>query len=390
MRLLATGDVHIGAGYGHRVDALADTETILDQIAAAAREHEVDAVLLAGDVFHRPKPTPAELHVFARFAAKLDRMGLPVVAVLGNAGHDQMGTDLPTALELFDTVRVSRIPERISLDGVDVVTLPSVPIARLAARYGFDGDRGEVNEAAAVLLVDAARELRAEVPAGRPCVLLGHWSVSGAALPNGLPVADLHEPVLDAGALDEIRFDAVVMGHIHRGQAFSDRGFYVGSPMCHDFGEAGFDHGVWILDVNEDEASVEFVPLVDRRFVTVAVDLAADLDYMGLDETDAIAVEIFMHLPLTDAVVRVSYTATEEQHRRVDHQALLAMLADNGVHRVHGGIAWSPVRAVRARVQGMDESLDPAEAVDAWCAANDVDADPLHELTRGYLEKAAA
>lgn len=402
-RLLACADLHIGAGADHRGDHLADQELVLDQIVDVARGGDCDALLLAGDVFHRPKATPAELHVFARFTRRLADAAIPTIALLGNAGHDQLGVDQPSALELFQSpwLRVSRTPELVKAAGdVAVCTLPSVPVSRLVATVG-GGDRGEVNELAARLLVEAAAGLRAQVPDGWPCVLVAHWSISGAALPSGLPVADLHEPVLDGDALADLGFDAVVAGHIHRAQPLAGRcAFYCGSPMTHDFGEAGCEHGVWIFDLEElaggSEDPPEFVPLADRRFVTVAVDVAAaamDAGNSSLDETDLVAAAITEQLPLDDAVVRVTYAATEEQHRRVDHQALLGFLGEAGVHRVYGGLHWQPVRASRARVEGVDETLDPSEAVSLWVAANDVDAaraDGLHRLTRDYLEGIAA
>lgn len=413
-RLLCTADLHIGAGSDHRGDALADQEHVLDQIVEQARAHDVDAVLVAGDVFHRPKPAPAELHVFSRFARNLERAAIPTIAILGNAGHDQLGADLPSALELFqsDWLRVSRAPELVKAAGdVAVVTLPSVPVSRLVALRG-GGDRTETNELAATLLVEAAAELRAQVPEGWPCVLIGHWSASGASLPNGLPVATLTEPVLPIEELEAQRWDAIVLGHIHKGQRFGSHPFgrwtalYCGSPMTQDFGEGGFEHGVWLLDLEElsgeSDALPEFVPLTDRRFVTVNADLTnvgAAIEIttpedgfdrrIDMDETDYIAALITEELPLTDAVVRVSYRATEEQHRRVDAAALTGFLDEAGVHKLYGGIKWEPVKGARARVEGMDEQLDPLAAVDAWCKANDVDDTPglqLARLTTSYLE----
>lgn len=448
--IVAAADLHVGAGSDHRVDALADQEHVLNQLAECAIARDLDLVLLAGDVFHRPKPTPAELHVFDRFARQLADAGIPTVAILGNAGHDQLGTDLPSALELFASpwLRVSRVPEVIRCVGdVAVCTLPSVPISRLVAMRG-GGERAETVEIATMLLLEAAAELRSQVPAGWPSILMGHWSVSGASLPNGLPVSTLTEPVLPVDELERLGFDAIVMGHIHRGQLYGQgTTLYTGSPMVHDFGEAGFEHGVWILDFpggsssngatsNGDGPSEEhrlhqvgdagstpasrFIPLVDRRFVTVNVDLAKGVSEPGslrkseasspvpdgivegaatgpgsltsLDETDLVNAAIAEQMPLHDAVIRVTYRATEEQHRRVDHGAVQALLDDAGVHKVYGGIHWDPVREDRARAAGVDEQLDPISAVTAWCGANDIAEQPalaLEHLTLEYLEAAA-
>lgn len=384
-RILAVSDLHCGAGGNHRRDHLADQEAVLEQIVEHARG--CDLVLIAGDVFHRPKPTPAELHLFGRFVRALDAAGVPAIAVHGNVSHDQVNGDEPTALALFasDGFRVSRHPELFAAAGISVVTLPSVPVHRLIA--ATDGrDRDEIHEWAAVMLVDIARDLRDQTFDDRPCVLLGHWHTTAALAPNGYAVPDFfHEPILETADLAAIGFDHVVLGHNHRPQTFVG-GFHVGSPMVMDFGEAGFEHGCWIFDT-DDPSEPEFVPLADRAFVTVDVDL--ELECVNVpDKTDVVAARIAERFPLTDAIVRVTYKATEEQHRRVDHPALLRLLDDAGVHRVHGSIRWEPVRETRARVEGIDETLDPAEAVQAWCDANGVDgerAEALHALTREWL-----
>jgi hypothetical protein len=164
--------------------------------------------------------------------------------------------------------------------------------------------------------------------------------------------------------------------------------------MTHDFGEAEFAHGVWILYIDEmpgdPDMAPEFVPLADRRFVTVRV-RADCASYFG-DETDVIGNAITLQHPLEGAVLRVAYRATEEQHRRVDHRALAALCEDAGVHRVYGGFHWEPIRTTRARIDGVDESLSPLDAVAMWCDANDLDDDArraLGTLTRDYLETAA-
>jgi hypothetical protein len=63
-KLLCFGDLHLGAGsdYGAEPgDRLRDQQDVLAMIVQLANENEVDAVLFAGDAFHRRRPTPAEM-----------------------------------------------------------------------------------------------------------------------------------------------------------------------------------------------------------------------------------------------------------------------------------------------------------------------------------------
>src|ERR1019366_3145593 len=133
--------------------------------------------------------------------------------------------------------------------------------------------------------------------------------------------------------------------------------------------------------------------LTDRHFVTIDHDLTDEVEAYHLgatDETDAIASSIAAEFPLADAVVRVRYRASEEQHRRVDQPALLRLLEDAGIHRLYGGLVWEPVRENRTRAEGLDESLPPLDSVALWMtAAGEDDGGLLMALTAAYLETLA-
>jgi exonuclease SbcD len=388
-KILATGDLHLHEWPGLApVDRLADQETVLDRIVDLARQHGVDAVLIAGDVFHRPQPSPRVLQAFRRFAGELAHYGREVVAITGNASHDIENADRFCALELFDDiVSVHRTPGVWLGPGVEVACLPSVPVARLVAMYG-GGDRDELNADAADLLLRVAADLRAQIREF-PAILLGHWSVSGASFPNGLPVDAAREPVIPADGLADLGFDYTVFGHIHKAQEIPD-GFYVGSPMPLDFGEAGIgNHGVFILDTNErevvDAKGAQFVPIESRRFVTLDLD-ADDLagDVVKLYNGDGT-------VELEDAIVRVRYTATAEQARGIDNADIRATLVDAGAARVT--IEPDIVREDRARVQGLDDQLGELDAVDMYVSAQEWEserADRLRTVTGELLEGASA
>lgn len=406
MKALAFGDLHL------RTDRLDDQTWTLTQIAQLAFDRDVDLILLAGDIFHRPRPAPAELHVFRNFLRALEALEIPAVAIHGNLSHDLESADAPSALELFasDWFRVARVPELVRAAGdVAVCCLPSVPVHRLVAAQN-GGDRSALYREAADALVEVARGLKAQAPEGWPTVLLAHFAVSGASLPSGLPTDTMGEPVLPLPDLEALGFDAIVLGHIHTGEMLIDVpgqawAGYTGSPLCLDHGEARMPHGVLLLELGENHGPVvEHVLLEHRRFVTVAVDLTGDAARIevttpedgydrrvDLDETDFIVAMISEELPLTDAVVRVRYRATEEQHRRVNQQALRGFLDEAGVDRVQ--ILPDLVRVNRVRAEGFDETLGPLDALTAWARANDVDEAPtaaLSDVTAGYLEQVTA
>lgn len=385
-RFLCTGDLHLGAGsdYGREPgDRLRDQERVWARVLELAAEHDVDAVLFAGDAFHRRRPTPAEMIAFQRplqaFAAEHD---IEVVAIVGN--HDCEAAHLPTALDVFGREvdlyaqpGVWLAPDR----GAAVACLPWSPVARLVAtRNG--GDRDELNREAAGLLVAAARGLRAQIPAEQPAVLMGHWHVNSATTVSGRGAPEIftHEPLLDYSALEELGFDAIVLGHNHMPQMLGQSGFHVSSPSPVNFGEGESPHGCWLLDLGEGRSGATFLPVESRPFVTLALEPGdGDAGMLWPEMWDG---------SLEGAVVRIRYQATEEQARRVDQAALRDALYRSGAHKVFAILA-DVIRESRARVAGVDEDLAPLSALDLWLEAEQLNGwqgDALRALTAGYLE----
>jgi exonuclease SbcD len=398
VRVLCAADLHLHDWPGLApVDRLADQDAVLGQIVELTADRDVDAVLLAGDIFHRPHPTPRVLDVFDRFVRRLVKVGpLDVVAICGNASHDIVNAEEYAALELFDDlITVARGPRVINVRGAAIACLPSVPVSTLVAARG-GGDRDEVNQDAALLLLETARELRAQIPDGTPAVLAAHWSVSGAAFPNGLPVDAAREPVLPLGELERLDYDAIVLGHIHRYQRLATIAddpicplFYCGSPLPLDFGEAGYPHGVVILDVGGDALVDEFVPLESRPFVTLDADITGDTETTGLAYLDVGAA--WNDEMAGGAIVRARIRATEQQWRRVDAHAIQSGLLDSGAARVV--IQPDIVREDRARVEGLDEAVTELDAVGLYIDAQQIDegrGEQLRDLTTSYLEASAA
>lgn len=391
-RILATGDLHLGASpdfgrapYGPE-SRLADQARVWETVWDIARAERCALILFAGDAFHRRRPPPSEIVAFQH---AIDH-AIPLIAIDGN--HDVTSPDLPSALSIFhddidERFRVSRAPEVIDVAGVSVATLPWTPAARLiASRDG--GDRDEANQDVAQILLDIARQLRDECPAGKPAILMGHWAVSGAALPAGMATDELREPVIPADELNLMGWDAIALGHIHRRQTIGRPStFYVGSPAVVDWGEAGQPHGVTIVDLDRSDAITTFVEIDDRPFVTLDADLSDDpVVYEEMLRGD------WSHADLmSDAVVRFRYHATREQAARIDNREIAQALLDAGAWRVF--VQPEIARQDRARVEGLDDNLAPQRALDLWLDVQALDdttmAGRVRAQAAAYLEQVA-
>ena len=377
MKLLACSDFQLGAGadYGAAPGSrLRDQSEALGRLAGIALEHEVDAVVFAGDAFQHRRPAIDELLVFRKWVRALGACDIPVFAIPGN--HDVLGPGRATTLDLF----VDDLDLRVRPGAWPTVrehgTLAALPWAHPAT---FRIERGDSPRRMAAALLDIAAGLRAECSS--PAVLVTHWAVSGSALPSGLPASALREPVLPSADLLAQDWDAVIAGHVHRPQRIDHpeiggTGIVVpGSPAVCDFGEAEHEHGAWLLDLSS--GTLDFVPIAGRPFVTL------DLEWRRGGTWPP-------QLPgsVEEAVVRVRLRLQEgDQPSLAD---LRRELLSAGAHKVWA-IQPEYERAVRAEAQGLREDEGPLELFDRWLASQEStgeeSARALREQAAAYLEE---
>src|SRR5579859_1326276 len=93
MRILHTSDWHVGKVLKGR-DRHDEHVAVLGSLVRAAREHEADLVLVAGDLFESTAPNPRAQGLVMRTLLDLRQDGRQVVAIAGN--HDNAA--------LFDAV----------------------------------------------------------------------------------------------------------------------------------------------------------------------------------------------------------------------------------------------------------------------------------------------
>ena len=85
MRFLHLADLHLGKQMND-VSLLSDQEAVLQQIVSIAENEQVDAVLIAGDVYQRSSPQAEAMALFDAFVSGLAARGMRVYVISGN--HD--------------------------------------------------------------------------------------------------------------------------------------------------------------------------------------------------------------------------------------------------------------------------------------------------------------
>ena len=260
MKFLHVSDLHLGKRL-HGCALTEEHDGILEQILALANRPDVDAVLIAGDVYNRAQPQPEAINQFSRFLTRLAETGKPVCIVRGNHdGEAQLAYAAP--LLAGRGVHISRLfdgtMERVRLsdqDGpVDVWLLPY--IKPIQVRRFFPEDEIET-------YADAVRAVlkRTELDASARNVLVTHQYVAGAE------VSDSEER--SVGGLDQIPpetfgdFDYVALGHLHRAQTLArGRIRYCGAPLVFSFDECGQEKSATLVELGAKggENRIETIP----------------------------------------------------------------------------------------------------------------------------------
>lgn len=365
MKILHLADIHMGLQTHSRPDPetglpsrLLDVARSWHRAAEIAVDRGVDAVIVAGDVFHKRNPDAATLNLFAHGLRVLEEADIPTVVIAGN--HD--GAQHPgqrSVLELFHrppSVFVSTRPEILDIDGLRVATLPWVSRQGLMAAHP-DLSRADASERFFEGLAQVLGMLRAE----GADVLTGHWSVQGAHLgvERDLDISITGEHVIPLAEL-EGPWSYAALGHIHKQQEMPQQGStriaYAGSVDRVSFGEEG--ELKVALEVSLDGGGIQEHTLPAREFQTfdLTAEQAADPEWV-----EAMTV---------GAICRVRLHLTEAESMAVDRAALQRSLYDAGAHHVVMEVEVE--RAARPRAERVTEALGPLDAFEEFMSLKDV------------------
>ncbi|WP_243232727.1 exonuclease SbcCD subunit D [Microbacterium sp. CIAB417] len=272
MRILHTSDWHIGRTFhGHStMDALAE---VLAALVAQVRDHDVDVVIVAGDVFDSATPAAPAYTLLGDTLVALNDLGAAVIVTSGN--HDSAARLGFQARLLRDGIHVLTDPTAIGdpvtiEDAAGPVRFFGIPYLEPAIVRQHWPDLPLRSQAQTMAhAMDLVRAGMAAHP-GRS-VAIAHCFAAGVEATTGLE-REVRQGGLDVVPLEVLDGpDYLALGHIHGRQQLSDRVRYAGAPLHYSFGEQHKPRGSWLVDLDVDGlAAVEWLELpVPRRLVTL-------------------------------------------------------------------------------------------------------------------------
>ncbi|MFC9843068.1 exonuclease SbcCD subunit D [Streptomyces sp. NPDC060223] len=254
MRLLHTSDWHLGRAF-HRVNMLGAQSEFIGHLVSTARERDVDAVVVSGDVYDRAVPPLAAVELFDDVLHRLADLGVPAVMISGN--HDsarrlgvgagligRAGIHLRTEASACGTPVVLADPH----GDVAFYGLPYLEPSLVKDEFGVEKAGHEAVLAAAM---DRVRADLATRPPGTRSVVLAHAFVTGGqASDSERDITVGGVAAVPAGVFDGVDYTA--LGHLHGSQTITEHVRYSGSPLPYSFSETDHRKSMWLVDLGPE------------------------------------------------------------------------------------------------------------------------------------------
>ncbi|KNC95347.1 exonuclease subunit SbcD [Trabulsiella odontotermitis] len=258
MRIIHTSDWHLGQNFYSKSRA-AEHDAFLDWLLRTAEEKEVDAIVVAGDIFDTGSPPSYARELYNRFVVKLQHTGCHLIVLAGN--HDSVATlnesrDILAFLNTTVVASAGSAPFELKRrDGTVGAIFCPVPFLRprdiVLSQAGHSGS--EKQQLLLAAITDYYQQQHEQAVALRgdrllPIIASGHLTTVGASKSDA--VRDIYIGTLDAFPAQHFpAADYIALGHIHRAQQIGgyEHIRYCGSPIALSFDETGKNKSVHLV-----------------------------------------------------------------------------------------------------------------------------------------------
>jgi DNA repair protein SbcD/Mre11 len=274
MKILHTSDWHMGRTlYGRK--RYEEFENFLTWLAESIQKNEIDALLVAGDVFDTSAPSNRAQELYYRFLCRVAASSCRHVVVI--AGNHDSPSFLNAPRELLKALDVHVVGSSSESLEDEVLVLRSelnapelivcaVPYLRdRDIRVAEAGESVEDKERKLLAgirshyaeVASFAEQKREELGVDIPIVAMGHLFTAGGQTVDGDGVRELYVGSLAhvTAGIFPASFDYLALGHLHVPQKVNglETIRYSGSPLPMGFGEAKQQKSVCLVVFNHEK-----------------------------------------------------------------------------------------------------------------------------------------
>ncbi|MCL6326267.1 exonuclease subunit SbcD [Pectobacterium polaris] len=279
MRIIHTADWHLGQ-YFYTKSRAAEHQAFLNWLIVQVEQHQVDAIIVAGDIFDNGSPPSYAREMYYSFVVALQRTGCQLIVLGGNHDSVAMLNESRELLACLNTKviacasddpaqQVLLLENRQKQPGALLCAIPFLrPRDVLTSKAGQSGDEKQLALQEAITThyqqcYQLACQKRDELGLPLPIIATGHLTTIGATASES--VRDIYIGTLDAFPAQAFPpADYIALGHIHRPQRVtqSEHIRYSGSPIPLSFDELNSEKSVCLVSFASD-ASPQTPPQID-------------------------------------------------------------------------------------------------------------------------------
>ncbi|WP_146448394.1 exonuclease subunit SbcD [Vibrio kanaloae] len=290
MKILHTSDWHLGQNFYNK-SRKNEHERFLQWLLEQVTEHDIDAIIVAGDIFDTSTPPSYAREMYNKFVVDSNKIGCQLVLLGGN--HDSVSV-LKETQQLLKYMGADVIPNTNEEHATQVVELKgkSGKVEALVCAIPFIRPRDVLTSQAGVKGVERQKQLGDAIKQhyqsvydaavakrntfenrnAMPIIATGHLTAMGVKQSDS--VRDIYVGNLDGFAADGFpNADYIALGHIHRPQVVAKREHirYCGSPIPLSFDELKSKKQVCVVEFVQGERSISqlevpiFQPLAEIK-----------------------------------------------------------------------------------------------------------------------------
>ena len=368
MRFIHTSDWHLGQ-YFYGKSRASEHQKFLSWLIDQVKAQQVDAIIVAGDIFDTSTPPSYAREMYFSFIAQIQLLDCQLIILAGNHDSVAMLSESKSLLASLSTRVITHVSLMANEDGEDnkesseqgnenrisedvfpltdkkgkaLAVICAIPFIRprdvIKSQAGQSATDKQKSLQQAITthyqqLYDQAKQLadslKKEQGNTLPIIATGHLTALGVSMTdvNNESVRDIYIGTLEAFPSNAFPpADYIALGHIHRAQKVgkTEHIRYCGSPIALSFDEAKQDKKVLLVNFEQGQLDnvIElmvpcFQPLVMVK--TSLENLTADIEQVANDLTEKLKpeqqvwldIEIENSSHLSDLSQRVSDLVTD-------------------------------------------------------------------------------
>jgi exonuclease SbcD len=277
MRIIHTSDWHLGQ-YFYGKSRANEHQKFLKWLLVQAINHDIDAIIVAGDIFDTATPPSYARQMYFNFISELQLLDCQLVILAGNHDSVSMLAESKELLNALSTQVIANVSDiEINKNLAEQVfilknknkepkaVICAVPFIRprdvIKSQQGQSARDKTLSLQQAIVnhyqsLFEYAQQLVKESMLKLPIIATGHLTALGVTTSDS--VRDIYIGTLEA--LPSNAFpaaDYIALGHIHRAQKVgkTEHIRYCGSPISLSFDEAKQSKRVLLVDFEDDHLS---------------------------------------------------------------------------------------------------------------------------------------